>query len=75
MPVDEKHIKEIIEISKKNGKVIDREHAVVELERMRSIANIMIDTVLKMTPEERKALEQKIQKEKSKSKVKSGIKL
>lgn len=75
MSHDEKHIQEIIEICKKNGKEIDREHAIIELDRMRSIASIIVDTVMKMNPEERKALDRKIQKEKLNSRSKSGVKL
>lgn len=62
MTSDEKHIQEIIKICKDNGKEIDREHAINELERMRSIAHIIVDTIMKMTPEERKEIERKMAK-------------
>lgn len=41
-----------------DGEIMDVEH------RLRILANMMIDKVLAMTPEERKALDNKIEKEK-----------
>lgn len=38
--------------------------------RMRILANMLIDRVLEMTPEERKALEKKIEEDKHKVKTK-----
>ncbi len=69
MSSDEKHIQELIKISKSKGKQITREEAIVELERMRSIANIIIDKIITMSPQEREELEEKIKKEKLEKKL------
>lgn len=44
------------------------DEAITELERMRSIASIIIDKIITMSPQERKALDKKIKKGKTTNK-------
>jgi len=60
--MDIKRARELL--GKKGEKMSDEEIIAVENE-LRVLADIVIDTVIAMTPEERKALDDKIKKEKS----------
>lgn len=60
-------------LGKESEKMTDAE--VRETERqMRTLANIIIDTVMKMTPEERGALDKKIKEEKRMKKTQEADK-
>ena len=59
--VDIKRARELL--GKKGEKMTDEQIIAVE-NQLRVLADIVIDTVLAMTPEERKALDDKIEKKK-----------
>ena len=61
-------IKKVRELLGKEGENMSDEEVLDTEQRLRTLANIMIDTIMKMTPEERAALDKKIKEEKNANK-------